>query len=88
MMKQLKIAAIGALAAAGVASAAFAQQPGERTPAERPMDRQMMGQGDMMGMMGTMNDPEMRRQMTEMMSNCNRMMARMGDMSAPGQTRR
>lgn len=88
MMKQFKVAAFGAVAAAGLASAAFAQQPGsERPAAERPMDHQRMGQGDMRGMMGMMNDPEMRRQMTDMMSGCNRMMERMGNMSEMGRTR-
>lgn len=88
MMKRFKIAAFGAVAAAGLASAAFAQQPRSAQPAPNvPMDHQKMEQGSM-GMARMMNDPGMRRQMTEMMSNCSRMMAQMGDMSEMPQTRR
>ena len=87
-MKRFKMAAFGTMAAAGLATAAFAQQPRSAQPVPNPpMDHQKMEQGRM-GMAETMNDPEMRRQMTEMMSNCNRMMGQMGDMSNTGQTRR
>ena len=95
MTKKLKMAALGAVAAVGLASAgAFAQQAEtQRTPANPQMNQGQMNQGmrdgAMMGngMMGMMNDPEMRRQMSEMMSNCNRMMERMGNMSGMGQPR-
>ncbi len=76
MQKNLKMAALGGIAALSVASAtAFGQQT-TSPPAEAPqMNQQMMRDGG--GMMGMMQDPEMRRQMTEMMSNCSRMMERM-----------
>jgi hypothetical protein len=89
MRKQIKIAAIGVAGALGLASAALAQQPmaqGERQ--NRPANNQMMDHGNMQGgMMGMMHDPEMRRQMMQMMTNCNRMMERMGNMPAGGQPR-
>lgn len=80
MRSKLKIAAIGAGAALAVASAsALAQQPTNPSPQPNaPMNHQMMKDGGGLGMMGMMQDPEMRRQMSEMMSNCNRMMERMG----------
>lgn len=86
MKKNLKIIGVGALAAIGLASAAVAQQSDAQQPAmSAEQHRQMMsggnmaGNGQMMGMM--MNDPEMRKQMAEMMDNCNRMMKQMGSMS-------
>lgn len=84
MKNNLKIIGIGAVAAFGLASAAVAQQNNPQKPAmSGEQHRQMMSggmqNGGMMGMM--MNDPEMRKQMTEMMSNCNRMMEKMGNMS-------
>ncbi len=84
MKKNLKIIGMGALAALGLASAAVAQQSSPQKPAmSAEQHRQMMSggmeNGRMTGMM--MNDPEMRKQMTEMMSNCNRMMEKMGNMS-------
>lgn len=89
----LKITVVAAVAAAGLASvSAFAQQAPEAptSRAERQMGQGTMGQG-MAGdgqMMGMMNDPEMRQQMSQMMENCNRMMSRMGNMSpAAGTTR-
>lgn len=85
-MKNLKMIGIGALAAVGLASAAVAQNSNARQPAmSAEQHRQMMsdgtmrGGGQMMGMM--MNDPEMRKQMADMMGQCNRMMKQMGDMS-------
>lgn len=85
MNNNLKMIGMGALAALGLASAAVAQQNNAQKPAmSAEQHRQMMsggsGNGGMMGMM--MNDPEMRKQMTEMMSNCNRMMEKMGNMSS------
>ena len=84
MTKNLKIIGIGTIAALGLASAAVAQQNNAQKPTMSPeQHRQMMSggkeNGDMMGMM--MKDPEMRKQMTEMMSNCNRMMEKMSNMS-------
>lgn len=74
-MKTLKIAALGAFAATGLASTAIAQpNPDRASNAEASADQNGMMQGDMAGMMAMMNDPEMREQMTEMMRNCNRMM--------------
>lgn len=80
MLRNLKLTAIGATAALALASAsAFAQQAMNPSPQpDAPMNHQMMKEGGGMGMMGMMQDPEMRRQMSAMMSNCNRMMERMG----------
>ena len=91
MTRNFKMAALGAVAALGLASAGALAQQGntQRAPANPQMNEQMMRDGGMAGggMMAMMNDPEMRRQMTEMMSNCNRMMERMGNMSGSGQPR-
>lgn len=90
MTKNFKTAALTAVAALGLASAgAFAQQTStERAPANPQMNQRMMQNGGDMkgGMMGMMNDPEMRKQMTEMMKNCNRMMEQMGSMSGKSKT--
>ena len=83
MKNNLKIIGLSALAALGLASAAVAQQSNAQKPAmSAEQHRQMMSGGtENGGMMGMMkNDPEMRKQMTEMMSNCNRMMEKMGNM--------
>ena len=76
MRKNLKMAAATGIAALSLASAtAFAQQtiaPSSETP---QMNQQMMRDGG--GMMPMMQDPEMRRQMMDMMSNCSKMMERM-----------
>lgn len=86
MRTNLKMATLGGIAALSLASAtAFAQQT---TPprAEAPnTNQQMMRDGG--GMMGMMKDPEMRRQMGEMMSNCNKMMDRMNGGMAEGAPR-
>ncbi len=84
MKKHLKVTAIGVLAAAGLASAAVAQQSNTQTaPANQSMNHQMMGQDGAMGdeHMMMMNDPEMRQQMMEMMESCSKMMEKMGSMS-------
>ena len=85
MTSKTRMMAVSAVAAIGLASAgAFAQQPSnsQRTQGSSQSHQQMMRDGGgMMGMMGMMNDPEMRQQMTEMMRNCNRMMERMNNMS-------
>ena len=91
MTRNFKMAVFGAVTAVGLASAGALAQQGDtqRAPANPQMNEQMMRDGGTMGggMMAMMNDPEMRRQMTEMMSNCNRMMERMGNMSGSGQPR-
>lgn len=82
MKKHFKVAAIGALAALGLASAAVAEQSNTKAPANGPMNHQMMGQQGTMGngqMM--MNDPKMRQHMTEMMESCSKMMKHMSSMS-------
>lgn len=78
MTKNRKIAAFGAVAVIGLASAATAQQAVSRdqtSPPTRSGQNGMMGQNRMM-----MSDPEMRKQMTDMMDGCSKMMKRMGDM--------
>ena len=88
MTKTMKMLMAGAAASLGLASAAVAQQGTQQNSAQNQtmtpeQHRQMMSAGNMgqgqMNMM--MNDPEMRKQMTEMMGNCNRMMQMMGSMS-------
>lgn len=88
MKKTMKILVAGAVAGLGLASAALAQQSTQQNTAQHQtmtpeQHRQMMSGGNMgqghMNMM--MNDPQMRKQMTEMMANCNRMMQMMGNMS-------
>ena len=82
----MKSIAAGLLAATGLASAALAQsnttaaQAAPATGNQQPMNHQMMGQGNMpgmMGMMNMMNDPQMREQMNQMMGSCQRMMDQM-----------
>lgn len=80
----LKIAAVGAVAAFGLATAAVAQQGNtQRQPMTAQQHREMMS-GGMMGngqktkMM--MDNPKMRQQMTDMMASCNKMMRQMGSM--------
>lgn len=81
MKTNLKTAATGAVLALGLASASAFAQPSDnqKAPSSPQMDQQMMRDGGMgSGMMGMMQDPEMRKQMTRMMSNCNKMMESMG----------
>lgn len=82
MKNKLKFIALGALAAAGLASAAVAQQNDSQRPTMSPdQHRQMMSRGMEDGhMKAMMADPEMRKQMTAMMESCNRMMQQMGNM--------
>lgn len=84
MKKNLKIVAVGALAAIGLASGAVAQQNSTKAPAmSAEQNRQVMSGGMQNGpMMGMMADPQMRKQMTEMMASCNAMMQKMGNMPA------
>ncbi len=87
MKKNLKIVAVGALAAMGLASAALAQQNSIQAPAmSAEQHRQMMSGGMQNGQM--MADPQMRKQMSEMMASCNKMMEKMGNMSAMDMTPR
>lgn len=88
MTNTVKIVVTGAVAALGLASAAVAQQTAQPNNAQGQamtpqQHRQMMSGGNMgqgnMGMM--MNDPQMRKQMTDMMAGCTRMMQMMGNMS-------
>lgn len=79
MKKDLKVALFGALATLGLASAAMAHQSDNQRPTMPAEEHQkmmsgdgMMGHGDMM--MPMMNDPEMRKQMAEMMGGCAKMM--------------
>ena len=76
MMKNLQLAALGALAAIGLASAATAQQAPAR---DKPGQAAKRSQNGMMGH-GMMNDPQMRKQMTEMMDRCGKMMKNMDGM--------
>lgn len=86
-MKALKIGALGAVTAAGLATGAMAQQSNDQQqPMSTEQHQQMMGRGnmsnmpDMMGMMNMMNDPNMRQQMTAMMGDCQKMMTQMSGM--------
>lgn len=92
MSRKIKFTAITAVAAAGFATAALAQQGSPQAPTDAPAAEhqgRMMGQGGQMdhGMMGgmMMNDPEMRGEMVQMMKNCNRMMERMSDGQRPAE---
>jgi len=88
-MNNLKLAAIGALATAGLATTAIAQPKVEHRPSAKEnsqgqergaMQGNMPGmKGDMSGMMAMMNDPEMRAQMMDMMRNCKEMMKKKQD---------
>ncbi len=84
MKKAFKIAALVAVTAAGLATAAVAQQSNvQQPPMSTQQHQQMMGQGNMSNMpdmMNMMNDPKMRQQMTAMMDGCHKMMTQMGSM--------
>lgn len=82
MINTLKIAAVGAVAALGLASAAVAQQSSGQKPNMTAQQHQQMMSGGMQNgqMMATMADPQMGQQMMEMMKGCNQMMKQMGDM--------
>ena len=88
MTKTMKMMVTGVVASLGLASAAVAQQSTQQNTAQHQgmtpeQHRQMMSGGNMgqgqMNMM--MNDPQMRKQMMEMMGSCTRMMQMMGNMS-------
>lgn len=80
MMNNLKIAAVGTLAAFGLGSAAIAQQTNEQKPNMSAQQHQQMKSGGMQNgqMMEMMADPKMRQQMMGMMKDCDQMMQRMG----------
>lgn len=90
MMNTLKIAAVGAVAALGLASAAVAQQSSGQKPNMTAQQHQQMMAGGMQNgqMMATMADPQMRQQMMEMMKGCNQMMQQMGNMARTDATPR
>lgn len=81
-MNPLKIAAVGALAALGLSSAAVAQQSsGQKPNMSAQQHQQMMSSGMQNGQtMPMMAEPQMRQQMMQMMKDCNHMMQQMGDM--------
>lgn len=81
MKINLKTAVIGAAVTLGLASASAMAQPSndQSAPSSPQTEQQMMRDG---GMMGMMQNPEMRQQMTRMMSNCNKMMETMGSRGA------
>lgn len=82
MTNTFKIAAVGALAALGLASAAVAQQSSAQKPNMSAEQHQQMMSGGMQHgqMMGMMADPKMQQQMIQMMKDCNQMMQQMGNM--------
>ncbi len=82
MINTLKIAAVGALAAIGLASAAVAQQSSAQMPNMSPQQHQQMMSGGMPNgsMMSMMADPKMGQHMMQMMKDCNQMMQQMGNM--------
>lgn len=70
-------------------TAAAGAQPAQPTYGQMPDSGQMMGQGQMMGgQNAVMNDPQMRRQMTDMMQGCERTMARTTERSRTQQRNR
>ncbi len=81
-MNTLKIAAVGALAALGLASAAVAQQSsGQKPNMSAQQHQQMMSGGKQDGQtMPKMANPQMRQKMMQMMKDCNQMMQQMGSM--------
>lgn len=84
MTKRLQVAGLAVLAAAGFASVAAAQQ-GNRPEQGTPQAQGAMpGKGMMMmGMQGVKPmamSPEKKKQMSEMMSGCHKMMKSMGGM--------
>ena len=82
MINRLKIAAVGAVAGLGLASAAVAQQSSGQMPNMSAQQHQQMMSGGMQNgqMMGMMADPKMGQQMMQMMKDCNQMMQHMGNM--------
>ncbi len=79
MTNTFKIAAVGALAALGLASAAVAQQTNAQKPNMSAQQHQQMMFGGMQHgqMMSMMTDPKMGQQMVK---ECTQMMQQMGNM--------
>ena len=91
MTKRMKIVVTGIVAGLGLASAAVAQQSPQQNTEQRQgmtpeQHRQMMSGGNMGQGQMQMNDPQMRKQMMDMMASCNRMMQMMGNMSGMSST--
>lgn len=86
MTKTIKMMVTGVVAGLGLASAAVAQQSTQQKTAQHQtmtpeQHRQMMSGGNMGQGQMQMNNPQMHKQMMEMMASCNRMMQMMGNMS-------
>lgn len=87
MTKSMKMIVTGVVAGLGLASVAVAQQKSplqnsaQRQGMTPEQHRQMMSGGNMGKGQMQMNDPQMHKQMMEMMASCNRMMQMMGNMS-------
>ena len=86
MTKSMKMVVTGIVAGLGLASAAVAQQSTQQNTAQHQtmtpeQHRQMMSGGNMGQGQMQMNNPQMHKQMTEMMARCTRMMKMMGNMS-------
>ncbi len=84
-MKIIKVAALGAITALGITTAALAQPANTRPqmPQMTPeQHRQMMSNG---GMMGRGNMMMSGTDMAQMMNHCQKMMAMMGDEPAEAQ---
>ena len=75
----LKVAAVGALAAIGLSSAAVAQQSSGQKPSMSAQQHQQMISGGMQNgqTMPMMAEPQMRQRMMQMMKGCNQMMQQM-----------
>ncbi len=81
-MKTIKVAALGAVTAVAITTAAFAQPAGNRQqmPQMTPeQHQQMMSNG---GMMGRGNMMMSGTDMTQMMDHCQKMMTMMGNKPA------
>lgn len=85
-MNNLKIAALGLVAALGLATTAVAQQPSVPMPGmTAEQHRQMMSRGDQKGQGGMMMN---HAEMAQMMGHCQKMMKMMDDKSAAPITKR
>lgn len=79
-MKNFKIAAVGMVAALGLATTALAQQSSGSMPGmTAEQHRQMMSGNSKKGDTGMMTDA----QMSQMMAHCEKMMSMMGDKASP-----
>lgn len=85
--KRLQMAGLAVLVAAGFASVAAAQQGNRPAQGAPQAQGAMPGKGMMMGMQGAKPmamSPEMKKQMSEMMNGCHKMMKSMDGMRSPG----